>query len=105
MAKEFAKNFYNSKAWKKCRAEYISNRILIDGGVCERCKKELGYIVHHKQEITRININDVNVTLNPCNLEYVCHECHNDEHKYFNNNKLICKFDENGQPIAPLSNE
>lgn len=105
MAKEFAKRFYNSKRWKKCRKSYISNRVLVDGGLCEVCKKELGYILHHKQEITLTNINDVDITLNHCNLEYVCHDCHNDEHNKFNISRLLCDFDEDGQPIDPPNKE
>ncbi len=101
MAKEFSKNFYNSKAWKRCRAAYINNRVLIDGGMCEKCKKELGYILHHKKELTPANIKDVDITLNHCNLEYVCHDCHNDEHKVGINKRLLCSFDENGQPVCP----
>ena len=38
MAKEFAKGFYNSKQWKKCREAYIAHRKAIDGGMCETCK-------------------------------------------------------------------
>ncbi|MDE6182051.1 MAG: HNH endonuclease [Eubacteriales bacterium] len=101
MAREFAKSFYNSKAWKKCRIAYINNRILIDGGLCEKCKNELGYILHHKKELTPTNINDVNVTLNHCNLEYVCHSCHNAEHSGGADKILLCGFDEEGQPIIP----
>ena len=35
MAREFAKKFYNSKAWRKCRATYIEHRVAVDGGMCE----------------------------------------------------------------------
>lgn len=35
MAREFAKKFYNSKAWRKCRTTYIEHRVAIDGGMCE----------------------------------------------------------------------
>lgn len=46
MAKEWAKPFYNSKQWKQCRKSYIAHRISIDGGMCEHCHRELGYIDH-----------------------------------------------------------
>ena len=52
MAREFAKWFYDSSAWRKCRASYISKRQGIDGGMCERCRERPGYIVHHKTAIT-----------------------------------------------------
>lgn len=80
MAKEFAKQFYNSKAWKNCRASFISERINIDGAVCQSCKSYLGYIVDHKQELTPENINDPDVALSHSNLQYLCLECHNKKH-------------------------
>lgn len=101
MAKEYAKAFYRSKAWTTCRSAYISQRILIDGGLCERCKDRTGYIVHHKVHITPTNIHDIDITLNHCNLEYVCKTCHDLEHYYDMHKKTeapVC-FDENGQII------
>lgn len=73
--KPWAKKFYNSKAWKECRASYIV-RV---HGLCERCSKP-GKIVHHKKYLTPYNINDPNISLNHNNLEYLCQDCHNDEH-------------------------
>ncbi len=51
MAKDWAKAFYKSAAWQKCRDSYIAKRIAADGGLCEECQEELGYIVHHKIRI------------------------------------------------------
>ena len=79
MAKEWAKKFYKGKGWLNCRAAYIADRITIDGGVCEKCKDNLGYIVHHKIILTPENINDPDVTYNHNNLEYVCKPCHDEE--------------------------
>jgi 5-methylcytosine-specific restriction endonuclease McrA len=70
-----AKRFYNSAAWKKCRASYIQSVF----GLCERCG-EPGHIVHHKVYIDWENINNPYVTLNHDNLEYLCQTCHNKEH-------------------------
>ena len=75
MAKEWAKSFYNSLAWKKCREAYIISKY----GLCERCK-EPGLIVHHKKELNPISINDPNITLSWNNLELLCQDCHNKEH-------------------------
>lgn len=77
MAKVYAKRFYKSTAWKKCRKSFIAKRITIDGGSCQHCKDKLGYIVDHKEEITPMNINDPDITLNHNNLQYLCLECHN----------------------------
>ena len=62
MAKKYAQAFYHSKKWKDCRRSYIHNRIMIDGGMCEKCHERLGYIVHHKVRITPDNINAVSYT-------------------------------------------
>ena len=102
MAKEFAKSFYRSKAWKNCRKSYISKRVMIDGGMCEVCKNNLGYILHHKIHLTPVNIKDPSISLNHCHLEYVCKECHDDIHYkeiYGEKVELRCSFDENGQAI------
>jgi 5-methylcytosine-specific restriction protein A len=75
MARDFARSFYKSKAWIRCRdAYYVSQH-----GICQRCHGA-GLIVHHIIELTPENINDPSVTLNWDNLELLCLECHNMEH-------------------------
>ncbi len=103
MAKEWAKPFYNSKAWKTCRAAYIKKRILIDGGVCEVCHKEPIQIVHHKITLTPTNIIDPDVSLNHCLMEGNCKRCHDLQEGHFvdslNTSKLNCLFDDSGNPV------
>ena len=77
MAKEFAISFYKGKGWLKCRASFIAIRITIDGGACERCHDEPGYIVDHIIELTPDNINNPDISLNHSNLQYLCLACHN----------------------------
>lgn len=80
MAKDFSIRFYRSSAWKKCREGYISSV----QGLCERCmakgKLTPGVILHHKKHLTPQNITDPFITLSWSNLEYLCKECHNEEH-------------------------
>ena len=104
MAKEFAKAFYQSQRWKACRAGYIAERMGIDGGMCERCHKVPGYIVHHKIVLTKNNINNPDVTLNTDRFEFLCKQCHDEveEHAFIKIKKLLCEFDSDGQPIPPL---
>lgn len=106
MAKAFAKSFYDSASWRAVRDSYISERISIDGGACERCRTEQGYIVHHKIWLNKHNISDPNVALNSKNLEYLCKKCHDLEHyEQINGHKkpnLQCSFDASGQPMAPI---
>lgn len=74
--KDFAKEFYNSKAWKDTRESYKRFR----GGLCEICYAEgivkAGEIVHHKTELTPQNIDNIDIALGFDNLQLVCRECH-----------------------------
>ena len=103
MAKEWAKAFYKSKAWRKCREAYIAERIIIDGGVCEVCKSQPGYIVHHIVPLTQKNISNPDITLSPRNLRYDCKDCHDREeaHAFIAYKKGRCVFDVSGQPYLP----
>lgn len=80
MAKDFARQFYNSTAWKRCREEYKKQAQYL----CERCLAKgmhvPGVIVHHKNRISPKTINDPNVLLNFDNLELLCRQCHYKEH-------------------------
>lgn len=79
--KEFAKAFYHSRPWKRVR-ELVIKR---DKGLCQACKRrgeiKPGTIVHHKRPLTPENINDHTISLNPHNLECICKDCHEAEHK------------------------
>lgn len=80
MAREFAKGFYKSQAWKKARAAYFAYQ----QGLCERCRARgritPGEIVHHKIHLSPSNINDMSIALGFANLELVCRDCHAREH-------------------------
>ncbi|ALC52853.1 hypothetical protein ACN91_15070 [Bacillus cereus] len=97
MAKEYAKKFYKSTAWEKCRKSYIAKTL---DGICEHCKEATGYIVDHIVEITPETIDNPDITLNHENLQYLCLPCHNT--KTFSKSVLIREdvmFDENGDLI------
>ena len=100
MAHEYAKGFYASEAWHKTRLGYIRHRRSVDGGMCEECHEQPGYIVHHKKEISPKNINDDKVTLSWSNLQYVCKACHDRIHEYCGRGRSQrrVEFDENGEP-------
>lgn len=80
MAREFAEDFYNSRAWKECRRSYAKKA----RGLCERCLASgiytPGEIVHHKIYLTPDNIGRPEVTLGYDNLMLVCRKCHGEIH-------------------------
>jgi len=92
--RDFAKEFYQSKAWRETRA-YIFKR---DLGLCVRCGKP-GEIVHHKRYLTPDNIDDPSVSLNEDNLETLCRECHALEHEGELPTDRALTFDENGDLV------
>ena len=102
MAKEWAKWFYNGKKWLRFRDAYIEERIRIDGGVCEDCRENQGYILHHRIILTETNIHDDDIALNEDLVMYVCKECHDsyEGHGVGHKSKLLCVFDKDGQPIS-----
>lgn len=81
MAREFAKAFYKSAAWKRARNDYVNGRKAIDGGLCELCQEEPGTEVHHKIFLKPENIHDEDITLNPKNFMLLCYDCHQREHE------------------------
>ena len=86
--KEYARGFYTSAAWKKVSALYMTSKNYI----CERCGGSAS-ICHHKRYITPRNINNPSITLNMDNLECLCQDCHNKEHKL---KKSLPVFDDQG---------
>lgn len=99
--KEFSEWFYKSPAWRRARKAYVDLRKSVDGGLCEECRTELGYIVHHKKELTPQNIHNPEIALSFDNLEFVCKNCHEKIHGYCGQEtrKNRCFFDENGDVV------
>lgn len=92
MAKSWAKAFYNSAAWKKCRDAYIAKVY----GLCEWCGAP-GYIVDHIVELTPENIHNPGIALNEDNLQYLCLECHNKKtFQKYSATQYGLKFDKDG---------
>lgn len=83
MAKEYAKAFYSSKVWQDCRNAYAKKARYL----CEDCLLKgiykPGVIVHHVEELTPLNIENPEVTLNHDNLRLVCRDCHAKLHKKY----------------------
>lgn len=80
VAREFARAFYHSPAWKRTRGAYFRYR----RGLCERCLSRgavvPGEIVHHRVHLTPENIGDAETALGFANLELLCRDCHAARH-------------------------
>jgi len=84
-------NFYKSPAWFAAR----ELKMVSVNSLCERCG-HVGIEVHHKERLTVDNVNDSSISLNQENLELLCRECHNREHKRFSK---INRFDKLGNMV------
>lgn len=75
-------NFYQSKAWIKLYTALRIERTNKDGYIiCQYCGKPIikpyDCIAHHKVYLTEDNVNDAAIALNPDNVTFVHHRCHN----------------------------
>ncbi len=98
MARDFAKQFYNSSAWRKVRNVMISK----SHGICSRCGNVFNsrdLIVHHKIFLNEDNIDNPEVSLNQDNLEVLCWNCHNSIHAKNGDTNRDMKFDSDGNII------
>lgn len=81
MAREFAKAFYDSAAWRRARAKAMET----SNHLCAEClRKGLirgADVVHHVIPITPENINDKYITLAQKNLRPLCTDCHAAAHQ------------------------
>jgi len=105
MAREFAKQFYSSKAWQDCRNEYAKRKYYL----CENCLRRgiyrPGEIVHHIIELDPININNPEITLSFSNLQLLCRDCHAEIHSKSSEGRRFV-YGENGEILpkeAPLT--
>ena len=110
MAQEWAKAFYNSKQWQQVREAMLKrDRYRCQTPGCYNPAEE----VHHKKKLTKQNINDPLISLNPDNLICLCGDCHKARHrrdkveglrkraKYAQQNILpTVEFDADGYPIV-----
>lgn len=93
--KRIGQKIYNSTAWTQIRNAYMDKV----NWRCERCGG-LATICHHREYITAANVNRAEVTLNFENLEALCQECHNREHKHFSRAEGAAIFDAAGDMVG-----
>jgi 5-methylcytosine-specific restriction endonuclease McrA len=75
------RKFYESQTWRDCQAAYMKKA----NHLCERCLAkgihEPARIVHHRIHLTQENLGDPELMYGFDNLEALCIECHNTEHR------------------------
>lgn len=71
-----SKDFYNSTAWRKCRAAYMARHPL-----CEDCASR-GLTVRAREIHHRTPIDQGGEPLDPHNLQALCHQCHMQIHGF-----------------------
>lgn len=81
-------NFYRSTSWEDLLVILKAQRVNAQGFIiCEECGKPIikayDCIGHHKTPLTEENYQDVNIALNPDNIAFVHHACHNRVHNKF----------------------
>ncbi len=81
-------DFYRTDEWEALVAVLSLERANEAGDIiCEHCGKPIvlkyDRIGHHKKHLTLGNVNDANVSLNPENIAFVHHRCHNEIHERF----------------------
>lgn len=74
--------FYRCKEWRGLLERLKLERLNDEGQIiCEYCGKPIvrayDIIGHHKVELTQDNVNDLDISLNPENVAFVHHKCHN----------------------------
>ena len=100
MAREFAKEFYNSTEWQMARRAALMR----DNYLCVMCGAPAEE-VHHIKHLSPDNIGDVSITMSLDNLESLCKACHFAEHRgdkgrqRMLNEQYPYEFDENGQLV------
>lgn len=93
-------SFYASKKWRVFREDLILER----GLICEHCGSRIteasDATLHHIEELTIENVDDVNISLNPDNILIVHSGCHSEIHDRFGNNRERKVFLVYGPPLA-----
>jgi 5-methylcytosine-specific restriction endonuclease McrA len=95
MAKEWAKDFYQSNSWQKTRDYILAKNFYL----CQKCHDKPAEIVHHIIWLSPSNINNPRITLGEDNLMPVCRECHAIIHEGVSSTVDGLCFNENGDLV------
>lgn len=90
------RDFYNGDDWSICKAQVLNDRAR-DGEVrCEYCGEIIAksfnpnknnnagaMVFHHVIPLTKLNVNDASISINPANIQILHWKCHNKVHERF----------------------
>lgn len=97
------KSFYNSARWRKFRVSFLASH----DPVCAVCKKiitdPLDCELDHIVELTPENVLNPDITLNPDNVQILCHSCHDKKHNRFGHKAEQGIFLVYGPPLSGKS--
>lgn len=90
------RDFYKGDDWAACKAQVLNERMRGGEIRCELCgeiiaksfnpnkKNNSGAMVfHHVVPLTRLNVNDAAISINPVNIQILHWQCHNKVHNRF----------------------
>lgn len=91
------REFYKGDDWAYCKEQVLNHRLKNGEVRCEHCgelitksfnpnkKNNAGAMVfHHVIPLTKLNVNDASISINPANIQIVHWQCHNIIHGRFN---------------------
>lgn len=94
MSKDYARQFYNGKPWRKTQAAFMQSKNYL----CEKCN-DAARVVHHIRPITPENINDHKITLDWTNLQALCMDCHAAAHSTSTTTAPGLRFNRRGEVV------
>lgn len=102
-------DFYKSKVWEETRKRLFFERLNENGElICQECHQPIvmkyDAILHHcKEELTISNMNNYAISLNPDNLVWLHHACHNKIHCRFGHESQSKVYLVYGSPLSGKS--
>jgi hypothetical protein len=92
--------FYASSRWRKLRDVIIAER----DPMCAKCGKviadPLDCELDHIHDLTPENVTDTTISLNPDNIQILCHSCHDQKHNRFGHQSEHGVFLIYGPPLS-----
>jgi predicted kinase len=96
------RSFYKGDDWQQCKAQVLNDRLRGGEVRCEYCGEIIvksfnpnknnnagAMVFHHVIPLTKLNVNDAAISINPANIQILHWQCHNKVHKRFCNGSTL----------------